>query len=157
MPRIDRKAQAQDIWHVLVFTEQLLEFLLTLVPQIHQPEYRNVWNTEVKPTLLTVQQELLGLKASSRRWAKLDQVGWSPQSAHLKAEAIAQEAEEGALATTIHLTNSALGSLKFVFLGLEPPKEFKDFLEVWAKNRKEPEPYIQTLFPRGQPIPWTGR
>ena len=52
----------------------------------------------------------------------------------------------GALETTIYLVNGALGSLKIVFLGLEPPQKFKDFLETWAKNKSEPESYITALF-----------
>lgn len=149
---MDRLTQQQDIVRVLDFTEKLLEFLLTLVPPHRSAEYRNVWQSDVKPKLQSVRSELMQLTTNSHQFLRLDDVGWNPDSARLKAEAIREQSEKGALATTIRLTNSALSSLKIVFLGLEPPKEFKDYLETWAENRAEPEPYITTLFGPG-PIP----
>lgn len=149
---MDRTTQQQDILRVLDFTERLLDFLLTLVPPHRAAEYRNVWQSDVKPKLQSVRSELMHLTANSHQFRNLDDVGWNPESARLKGEAIREQSEKGALATTIRLTNSALGSLKIVFLGLEPPKQFKDYLETWAENRAEPEPYIVTLFGSG-PIP----
>jgi|HubBroStandDraft_4_1064222.scaffolds.fasta_scaffold59301_2 hypothetical protein len=152
---MDRTTQRQDILRVLDFTERLLEFLLGLVPPPQQTEYRSVWQNSVKPKLAGVRAEVGQLTSASPQLSRADDVGWDPESAHLKAEAIREQAGKGALVTTIRLTNSALGSLKIVFLGLEPPKEFKDFLETWAEGRKEPEPYIMTIFGSG-PIPATG-
>jgi hypothetical protein len=149
---MDRVTQQGDILRVLDFTEKLLEFLLTLVPPTRSQEYTSVWESEVRPKLRGVRSEIQQIPVSSPQWNRIDDIGWSPESARLKADSLAEQAGKGALATTIRLTNSALGSLKIVFLGLEPPKEFKDYLETWAENQAEPEPFITTLFGPG-PIP----
>jgi hypothetical protein len=149
---MDRITQQQDIIRFLGFTEKLLEFLLKLVPPHWQPNYNSVWANKVKPKLAAVQDEVRNLAVTSEKWNELDDVGWDPESARLKTEVLKEKTEKGALATVIRLTNSALGSLKIVFLGLEPPKEFKDFLETWAEGRNEPESQITTLFGPG-PIP----
>jgi hypothetical protein len=157
MPPMDRATQQSDILRVLDFTEKLLEFLITMVPPARSQEYRNVWESEVRPKLRGVRSEIQQIPVSASQWNRIDDIGWSPESARLKADSLAEQAGKGALATTIRLTNSALGSLKIVFLGLEPPKEFKDYLETWAENRAEPEPFITTLFgPGAIPGPSSG-
>lgn len=152
IPPMDRATQQWDILSFLDFTEKLIEFLLTLVPPHRVLEYKAVWQSEVRPRLRDVSSEVRSLTLDSPRWNEVDNVGWTPDSARLKTGTLEEQARKGALATTIRLTNSALGSLKIVFLGLEPPKEFKDYLETWAENRPGPEPQIMTLF-GGGPIP----
>ncbi len=148
---MDWQTQQEDILDVLLFTEKLLAFLVTLVPPPHARQYRRVWNRQIKLKLQSIQQEIKTLGSNSPEWIRLDEVGWDPESARLKSDTISAESGAGKLASTLHLVNSALGSLSGVFR-LEPVKEFKEFLETFVKGRSEPEPYIQTLFGPG-PIP----
>jgi hypothetical protein len=150
---MDWQTQRQDILDVVQFTEKLIEFLVTLVPPPHRRQYRRVWDQQVKPKIRKVAEQIQLLNASNTTaWTQLDDVGWNPESARLKADMIAAEAEAGKLENTLSFVNSSLGSLAKVFPMLEPAKEFKEFLEPWVKGRSEPEPAIQTLFGPG-PIP----
>jgi hypothetical protein len=147
---MDAQSQKDDLLDLLDFIDKLLAFLVGLVPPAHARQYRRVWNTQVRPALLDVKGRVEQITPAEA--TKLGEVGWDPESARMKTDTIAATANAGSLETTLHLVNSAMGSLKIVFLGLEAPKEFKEFLEVWAKGRPEPESHIQTLFGRG-PIP----
>src|SRR5215472_3285647 len=120
---MDWQTQQEDILDVLLFTEKLLGFLVTLVPPPHARQYRRVWDTQISRKLQSIQQEIRQLGPNSPEWVRLDEVGWDPESARLKSDTIAAEAGAGKLESTLHLVNSALGSLSEVFR-LEPVKEF---------------------------------
>lgn len=150
---MDWQTQKQDILDVVQFTEKLLGFLVTLVPPPHRRQYRRVWDQQIKPKLEEAARAIQQLNATNKPvWAKLDDVGWDPESPRFKADMIAAEAEAGRLENTLSFVNSSLGSLAKVLPFLEPAKEFKEFLEPWVKGRPEPEYGIQTLFGPG-PIP----
>jgi hypothetical protein len=149
---MNRDAEKTDLLDVFEFIKKLLEKLVETVPGPHSRQFRRVWKDEIKPKLEDVEKKVKDLSDDAAEWKTLQEVGWTGEQARLKSDVMATVAGQGLLGKVLKLVNSALGSLKVVFIALDPVKEFKDFLEIFLPSGPEPVEYIQTLFGRG-PIP----
>ena len=87
-------------------------------------------------------------------YALMGRVGLIGKSLKLKLHYLAENASGGWLTHLLDLLNKFLGSLAAVVPGVEQVKEFKEWLEGFSEDQREPDNEISALYYQAGPDPF---